>query len=81
MGLTGKERHWIQLCSDLHLLFCDCQDPIAHLTRCLMVLTEEEASTVEGIRTMGVDTDGDTAGGPGDTATTPGGTADLATDG
>ncbi|XBA84118.1 ORF2 [torque teno Delphinidae virus 29] len=73
MGLTGKERHWIQLSVDLHHLFCDCGDPITHLTRCLMDITEEEQATAAAIAELGLGTAAD--GEPDSRGTTPGDTA------
>ncbi|XBA83989.1 ORF2 [torque teno Delphinidae virus 40] len=78
MGLTGKERGWLQLCLDSHSLFCDCEDPLSHLTRCLTEHTEEEALTIAAIGDINLTTtDGD--GAPGDTDTGPGGTGDRST--
>ncbi|XBA84025.1 ORF2 [torque teno Delphinidae virus 45] len=77
MGLTGKERQWIQLTFQLHKLFCDCRDPAAHLTRCLMDYTDEEAMAAAALEAFGIDDDG----GPEGTDTGHGDTEDPATAG
>ncbi|XBA84001.1 ORF2 [torque teno Delphinidae virus 30] len=79
MGLTGKERHWVQLCTDLHSLFCNCGDPTSHLTRCLMDITEEERATAAAFRDMDLATVGD--GEPADRDTGPGTAAEPSTAG
>ncbi|XBA84046.1 ORF2 [torque teno Delphinidae virus 31] len=64
MGLTGKERQWLQLCLQSHQLFCDCTDPEDHLTRCLTMHTEEEeAQLIEAAMDTIIT---DTSGEPGD---------------
>ncbi|XBA84007.1 ORF2 [torque teno Delphinidae virus 7] len=71
MGLTGKERGWMDLCFKLHDLFCDCKDRPSHLTRCLMDITDEEEEATAALIAFGIEDAGPPAGsatGPGDSA-------------
>ncbi|XBA84049.1 ORF2 [torque teno Delphinidae virus 4] len=67
MGLTGEERSWITTCLISHGLFCRCGDPIGHLSKCLIIQTEEDLAVaaatedLDGVPFLGDEPD-DTGG-------------------
>ncbi|XBA84115.1 ORF2 [torque teno Delphinidae virus 5] len=73
MGLTGEERCWIEAATSIHKLFCQCKEPLEHLTRCLMEYTQEELDSVAAMAAFDLGGDATMAEGGetgGDAATT-----------
>ncbi|XBA84079.1 ORF2 [torque teno Delphinidae virus 6] len=70
MGLTDQERQWIYVCSSIHSIFCSCEDPLQHLTRCLISHTDEEQEAAEAMAAFGLGDTGDPATLEGDTENT-----------